>query len=152
MKAAGMAADGVVWVMCAATWHEDVPGMAILREISRMSDPEGKAYRTVHYLRGVCAMFFMKEAMEWADVNGGISGPNIRRAMYQRREWVPTVSRACVCLELGGTRITEAFPRCASIGATSVALPKSLLVICSPTERSRSKNSTKSISRAGPNG
>jgi branched-chain amino acid transport system substrate-binding protein len=75
--------------MGAATWREDVPGMKILREVSQMSDPQNKAYRTVHYVRGVCAMFFMKEAMEWADANGGISGPNIRRAMYQRRDWVP---------------------------------------------------------------
>ncbi len=89
MKAAGIAADGVVWVMGAATWREDVPGMKILREVSRMSDPQDKAYRTVHYVRGVCAMLFMKEAMEWADANGGVNGPNIRRAMYQRREWVP---------------------------------------------------------------
>ncbi len=27
--------------------------------------------------------------MEWADANGGLSGPNIKRAMYQNEDWVP---------------------------------------------------------------
>ena len=27
--------------------------------------------------------------MEWADTNGGLSGPNIKRAMYQKANWVP---------------------------------------------------------------
>ena len=34
-------------------------------------------------------MFYLKEAMEWADLNGGITGENIRRGMYQRQDWVP---------------------------------------------------------------
>ncbi len=44
MRAAGEAADGVVWVMGAAKWAEDVPGMETLRTVSRMSDPEGRRY------------------------------------------------------------------------------------------------------------
>ena len=31
----------------------------------------------------------MKEAMEWADKNGGITGPNIKQGMYQKQDWVP---------------------------------------------------------------
>ncbi len=89
MKAAGTAADGVVWVMGAAKWGDDVPGMDLVREVSKMSDPKGEAYRAVHYVRGVCAIFFMKEAMEWADRHGGITGPNIKKAMYQKKDWVP---------------------------------------------------------------
>lgn len=89
MKAAGQAADGVVWVMGAATWGDDVPGMKTVRDVSKMSDPRGAAYRAVHYIRGVCAVFFMKEAMAWADTNGGITGPNIKKGMYQKKEWVP---------------------------------------------------------------
>jgi branched-chain amino acid transport system substrate-binding protein len=89
MKAAGSAADGVVWVMGAAKWADDVPGMKLVQEVSQMSDPEGTKYRAVHYIRGVCSMFFMKEAMEWADAHGGIAGPNIKQAMYQKKDWVP---------------------------------------------------------------
>nr|WP_082708557.1 ABC transporter substrate-binding protein [Marinobacterium profundum] len=89
MKAAGNAADGVVWVMGAAKWGDDVPGMYTVQEVSKMSDPTGQTYRPVHYIRGVCSMFFIKEAMEWADRNGGISGANIRQGIYQHRDWVP---------------------------------------------------------------
>jgi len=89
LKAAGVAADGVVWVMGATKWGDEVPGMYTVREVSKMSDPAERNYRTVHYLRGVCSMFFLKEAMEWADKHGGLTGPNIKRAMYLKKDWVP---------------------------------------------------------------
>jgi branched-chain amino acid transport system substrate-binding protein len=89
MKAIGKGADGVVWVMSNANWLSDAPGMKLVRDISKMSDPSGKVYRPVHYVRGVCSVFYMKEALEWADKNGGIDGPNIKKAMYQRKNWVP---------------------------------------------------------------
>jgi branched-chain amino acid transport system substrate-binding protein len=34
-------------------------------------------------------MFYLKEAMDWADLHGGVTGQNIRRGMYQRQGWVP---------------------------------------------------------------
>ena len=40
-------------------------------------------------LAGVCTAFYMKEAMDWASANGGVTGPNIRKAMYQKKDWVP---------------------------------------------------------------
>ncbi|WP_456388722.1 ABC transporter substrate-binding protein [Profundibacter sp.] len=89
MAASGTAADGVVWVMGAAKWGDDVPGMETVRAVSAMSDPSGEQYRAVHYIRGVCSVFFMKEAMEWAVENGGLTGPNIKEGFYQRQDWVP---------------------------------------------------------------
>ncbi len=89
MKAAGEAANGVVWVMGGAKWNDDVPGMKTIQAVSKISDPRGLAYRAVHYIRGVCSIFYMKEALEWADKNGGINGPNVKRAMYQKKDWVP---------------------------------------------------------------
>jgi branched-chain amino acid transport system substrate-binding protein len=89
MKAAGIAANGVVWVMGAAKWGDEVPGMYTVREVSKMSDPSGRKYRAAHYMRGVCSMFYLKEAMEWADKHGGLTGPNIKQAMYQKKDWVP---------------------------------------------------------------
>ncbi len=90
MKVAGEAADGVVWVMGATTWADQVAGASILRGISRMSDPKDEKYRAVHYIRGVCAMFFLKEALELADaMEGGINGPNVKEAMYVNADWVP---------------------------------------------------------------
>jgi branched-chain amino acid transport system substrate-binding protein len=90
MKAAGTAANGVVFpVRTAVTWAGEAPGLATMREISKMSDPTGMAYRPVHYLAGVCTALFMKEAMDWADTHGGVTGVNIRDGMYQKKDWVP---------------------------------------------------------------
>lgn len=88
MQAAGSAADGVVWVMASGTWLEDSTGMARVREIARAADP-GVGYQPHHYVRGVCSVFFMKDAMEWAAAHGGLTGPEIKEAMYERTEWVP---------------------------------------------------------------
>ena len=89
-KAAGSAADGVVFPLrTAATWNGDAPGMATLREISKMSDPSGTAYRAVHYVAGVCTALYLKEAMDWAARNGGVTGPNVKKGFYQKKDWVP---------------------------------------------------------------
>ncbi len=90
MKAAGSAANGVVYpVRTSAIWTDKAPGLALMREISKMSDPSGNAYRASHYLAGACSTLYMKEAMEWAAANGGINGENIRKGMYARANWVP---------------------------------------------------------------
>lgn len=88
MQQAGTAADGVVWVMSGGTWREDTPGMARVREIANAAEP-GIGYQPHHYVRGVCAVFFMKEAMEWAAEHGGVTGPAIKQGMYQKSNWVP---------------------------------------------------------------
>ncbi len=90
MKAAGKAADGVVFpVRTGIVWGGDAPGMKTLREVSNISDSSGTAYRPVHYLAGACSAFYMKEAMDWAAQNGGVTGPNIKKGMYQKKDWVP---------------------------------------------------------------
>lgn len=88
MKAAGTAANGVVWPLGAAPWTADVPGMKLVHDIAKAADPTN-TYETVHYIRGICAWYYMKEAMEWADKSGGITGPNIKQGMYQKKDWVP---------------------------------------------------------------
>ena len=40
-------------------------------------------------MAALCTMFYLKEALEWADKNGGVTGPNVRNAMYQKANWVP---------------------------------------------------------------
>jgi branched-chain amino acid transport system substrate-binding protein len=91
MKAAGAAADGVVFpVRTAAVWGQEAPGMASVREISRLSDPRGQAYRPVHYLAGICSAMLMVEAMEAAAEGGGqVAGERIRDGFYARRDWMP---------------------------------------------------------------
>ena len=88
MQAAGTAADGAVWVMGSGTWFETTPGMARVREIAKAADAS-VSYQPHHYIRGVCAVFFMKEAMEWAASHGGVSGPAIKEGMYQKADWIP---------------------------------------------------------------
>lgn len=90
MKAAGSAANNVVFpVRTSAIWTDKVPGIALMKEISKNSDPSGSAYRATHYLAGVCSTLYMKEAMEWAAANGGITGENIRKGMYAKANWTP---------------------------------------------------------------
>jgi branched-chain amino acid transport system substrate-binding protein len=88
MKAAGTTANGVVFPMGAQPWTADVLGMKLVHDIAKAADPK-TTYKPVHYVRGVCAYYYMKEAMEWADKNGGITGPNIKQGMYQKKDWVP---------------------------------------------------------------
>lgn len=88
-EAAGTGADGFVFPAMTPFWTDKAPGMKLVREVSKMSDPSGEQFRTHHYIRGVCSVFFMKEAMEWAKANGGITGENIKAGMYARQDWVP---------------------------------------------------------------
>ncbi len=101
LRTAGEAADKLVWVVGAATWADDVPGMKLVKEISKVSDPSGAEPRAVHYVRAICSVYYMKEAMEIADgMPGGITGPNIKKAMYQKNSWVPAGLEG-VCLPSG---------------------------------------------------
>jgi len=97
-KAAGDAANGVIFpVRTGITWNGDTPGMKTLTDISKISDSAGTAYRPVHYLAGVCSAMYMAEAMEWAAKNGGVTGPNVAKGMYQKKDWVPAGMEG-VCL------------------------------------------------------
>ncbi len=88
-KAAGEAANGVVFpVRTGIIWNGDAPGMATLKQISAVSG-DANTYRPVHYLAGVCSAMYMVEAMEWAAKNGGVTGPNVQKGMYQKKDWVP---------------------------------------------------------------
>lgn len=90
MKASGEAANGVLWVVGAAVWGDAAPGMGLVKEISKISDPTGTEARPVHYMRGVCSAYYMKEAMEMAlKLPGGVTGPNVKKAMYLKKDWVP---------------------------------------------------------------
>ena len=89
-KEAGDAGNGLIWVVSVARWNEDVPGMKLVREVSRESDPNGQVdYRSAHYIRGVCSAFLMRDAMVAADKAGGVTGPNIKKAFEEMRDHVP---------------------------------------------------------------
>jgi len=88
-KAAGEGIKDYIFPTMTPFWNDDVPGMKLVHEISKMSDSSGKEERVHHYMRGVCSTYFMKEAMEWAKENGGITGENIKKGMYVHKDWVP---------------------------------------------------------------
>jgi branched-chain amino acid transport system substrate-binding protein len=89
MKAIGKAADGIVWVLGQAQWGTDVPGMKIMRAISNMSDPTGKAYRPLPYALGACQALYLAEAMKIADKAGKLNGPGIKEALEGLKDFVP---------------------------------------------------------------
>jgi branched-chain amino acid transport system substrate-binding protein len=101
-KAAGDAGNGVVWVVTVARWGDDVPGMATLRAVSRQSDPSGERARPVHYVRGVCAAFFMRDAMARAAAEGEVTGAAIKAGFESMRDHVPAELEG-VCLESSWT-------------------------------------------------
>jgi branched-chain amino acid transport system substrate-binding protein len=88
-KQAGDAGNGIVRAVSVAPWGSDVPGMKLVREVSKMSDPSGNEYRSTHYIRGICSAFLMRDAMVAAEKMGGITGANIKKAFEQMRDHVP---------------------------------------------------------------
>ena len=88
IKAAEESGDGVAVPLGAPSWKDDAPGMATVRNISKLASPD-ETYRNLHYMRGICAVYFMKDAMEMADKQGGVTGPNIKKAMEQMQGHVP---------------------------------------------------------------
>jgi branched-chain amino acid transport system substrate-binding protein len=88
-KAAGDAGNGIVWVVTTATWKDPVPGMEMVRKISKLSDASGTLARPVAYMRGVCSAFLMRDAMATADAAGAISGPKIRDGFETMKSHVP---------------------------------------------------------------
>lgn len=83
MNAVGEPANGIVMPLHVKPWGTDAPGMKLIDEIA-----EGKP-RSTYYIAAVCTLFYVKEALEWADKNGGITGENIRKGFTQKADWVP---------------------------------------------------------------
>jgi branched-chain amino acid transport system substrate-binding protein len=97
-KAAGDSANGVVFPLrTGVSWNGNAPGMKTVQDISKLSDPSGTAYRPVHYVAAVCTALYLKEAMDWAAKNGGVTGPNVKKGFYQNKSWVPAGMEG-VCL------------------------------------------------------
>ena len=88
-KAIGDGVKDYIFPTMTPFWADDVVGMKLVRKVSQQSDPSGKKSRTHHYIRGVCSAFYMKEAMQWAKSNGGITGKNIKKGMYATKNWEP---------------------------------------------------------------
>ncbi|WP_440996256.1 ABC transporter substrate-binding protein [Arhodomonas sp. SL1] len=92
--AAEAAGDGIVFPVGAAQWGADVPGMDTIEEISQMS---GGGERALHYMRGACSVYFMRDAMLMAAEDGDITGPRVKAALESMRSHVPEGMKG-VCL------------------------------------------------------
>lgn len=95
-EAAGDTADGIV-VPAFTVWGADVPGMETVRAVSKMSDPKGDKYRVLPYMRGVCSVFFMRDAMRMAAENGDITSQSIKAVFEGMSEHIPAELEG-VCL------------------------------------------------------
>lgn len=90
-------AEKIIFPSSTPFFGQDVPGMKTVETILEGGSGEVGARPTHHYIRGICSAFYMKEAMEWAKANGGITGANIKKGMYVKKEWVP-VGLEGVCM------------------------------------------------------
>lgn len=90
IKATGAEGDGVAWVVGATPWNDGASANAAMKAISAVSDPTGKAYRSLHYVRGVCSTMLMGDAMKAAAAKGPVTGPTIKAALESMKNYVPT--------------------------------------------------------------
>tara|TARA_B100001248_G_scaffold212191_1_gene166529 strand:+ start:287 stop:1567 length:1281 start_codon:yes stop_codon:yes gene_type:complete len=89
IKASGMAANGIIYAMRTnSIWGDESKGMELLKEVAKYSGKKD-SYKSVHYISAVCTMFYMAEAMELAMESENFSGEGIKKAMYQKENWVP---------------------------------------------------------------
>ena len=88
--ATGAAGDGVVFVNSTASWTDAAAtaGFAKLSAISKMTASD-EAYRSVHYIRGVCAASNMVDAMKVAQKKGELTGTTLKDAMETFVNHVP---------------------------------------------------------------
>ncbi|GJL99425.1 MAG: branched-chain amino acid ABC transporter substrate-binding protein [Methyloligella sp.] len=78
-------------------WDSKAKGMGLIRKIHAAGSYDKSITPTHHYVRAICSVYYMKEAMEWAKANGGLTGENIKKGMYVKKDWVP-VGLEEVCL------------------------------------------------------
>ncbi len=82
-------AENYVFPSASPFWDSEAEGMKLVREIADAAGTGKDEAPTHHYVRAICGTYYMKEAMEWAKANGGITGANIKKGMYERQDWVP---------------------------------------------------------------
>lgn len=74
-KMAGDAADGALGLQAAAIYGENVPGMKLIKEITK------NQYQNTHYVRGWVSMMVLCEALKIADKNKQLNGPGVKAAL-----------------------------------------------------------------------
>lgn len=75
VKMAGDAADGLLGMQAAAIYDENVPGMKLIKEITKGQ------HQNTHYIRGWVSMMVLCEALKIADKKGQLNGPGVKAAL-----------------------------------------------------------------------
>lgn len=83
MEAIGDAAEGVIAPIHVAPFGSNVPGMKLVRDVT------GGQAKSTFYMAALCTMMYLREALIAADKAGGVTGPNVQKAMYAKANWVP---------------------------------------------------------------
>ncbi|MCL5965838.1 MAG: ABC transporter substrate-binding protein [Deltaproteobacteria bacterium] len=74
-KMAGDAAEGTLGLQAASIYGENVPGMKLIKEITKGQ------YQNTHYIRGWVSMMVLCEALKIADKKGQLNGPGVKAAL-----------------------------------------------------------------------
>ena len=75
VKMAGDAADGTLGLQAAAVYGDDVPGMKLIKEVTKGE------HQNTHYVRGWVSMMVLCEALKIADKKGQLNGPGVKAAL-----------------------------------------------------------------------
>jgi branched-chain amino acid transport system substrate-binding protein len=62
----------------------------VVAQTGTISGVSGAADRPVHYIRGICSAYLMRDAMLASGKAGGTTGPGIKKALEQTRDHVPS--------------------------------------------------------------
>ena len=87
-RIAAAEAKNYMFPSAAPFWDQDAPGMKLVRQIADKSGFAKNDKPTHHYVRAICSVYYMKEAMEWRRPTAD-TGENITKGMYAKQDWVP---------------------------------------------------------------
>ena len=74
-KMAEGSTDGVLGLQAAAVYGDDVPGMKLIKEVTKGQ------HQNTHYVRGWVSMMVLCEALKIADKKGQLNGPGVKAAL-----------------------------------------------------------------------
>ena len=81
VKMAGDAAEGALGLQAAAIYGENVPGMKLIKEITK------NQHQNTHYMRGWVSMIVLCEALNVADKKGALNGPGVKAALETLKDF-----------------------------------------------------------------
>jgi len=81
VKMAGDSAEGVLGMQAASIYGENVPGMKLIKGITKGQ------HQNTHYVRGWVSMMVLCEALKIADKKGQLNGPGVKAALETIKDY-----------------------------------------------------------------